>query len=306
MRWVSLIIGFLLAAQAEAVDITFLVTSDCQSGVPEKDARNQATIREMNEITQRRWPAKFGAEPIGKPRGVAVLGDLVEHSGREVEWNRFVADFGLDGTDGLLKYPVFEGWGNHDAATGPARIKQRNAVRLKKKLIDHVSDNGLHYSWDWDGVHFVQLNLYPGNQAAAPNDPQGSLDFLKADLATNVGRSGRPVVLLHHYDLQNFKWWLREEVEAYRAAIKGYNIVLIGHGHTGLGVYTWNDYDVINSGQTENGFFVVRITDQRLRLAYRGKHEGGWQWHLMQETKRRGAPWWEAVSLLLQPFRRMC
>jgi hypothetical protein len=63
---------------------------------------------------------------------------------------------------------VFEGWGNHD---GPPegrerygfsfqkQLKQRNAQRLQRSLIDHVSENGLHYSWNWGGFHFVQLKM---------------------------------------------------------------------------------------------------------------------------------------------------
>jgi hypothetical protein len=279
----------LILAVIAAADLTFLATSDCQYVAPKDDAfnaRNHATVCEMNEIPNRHWPAKFGAGLMARPRGVLVLGDLVEHAGRTGEWERFVADFGLDGTDGALKYPVFEGYGNHDGAKEQAEIKKRNEARLKKKLIQHVSENGLHYSWDWDDVHFVQLNLYPGHQS--------SLDFLKTDLA-NCGR--RPVVLLHHYDLQNFKWWKREEMLAYRNAIKPYNVLLICHGHSGLAVYTWNKYDVINTGQTEKGFFAVQITGEHLRVAWRMRHPDGWQWHLMSETKRRPGQWWEAVSL---------
>jgi len=298
MRWTLAL--WLVAAVSWGRDVTFLATSDSQcvaTADAEHNLRNQATIREMNELPNRRWPAQFGAGLISKPRGVVVLGDLVERAGREGEWGRFAADFGLDGTDGLLKYPVFEGWGNHDGAAERAQIKKRNETRLQQKLIQHVSENGLHYSWDWDDVHFVHLNLYPGNRAAGRGDPLLSLDFLKTDLAERVGRSGRPVVLLHHYDLQNFKWWTHEEIAAYREAIRPYNVSLICHGHTGLGVYTWNGYDVINTGQTHNGFFVVRITDKHLRIAYRARHEDRWQWHLMTEVKRRHLPLREAVSL---------
>jgi cytolysin (calcineurin-like family phosphatase) len=278
-----------LALFLAAADLTFLATSDCQCVAPKDDdhnARNQATIREMNEMPNRRWPAKFGAEPVARPRGVVVLGDLVEHAGRAGEWERFVADFGLDGTDGALKYPVFEGWGNHDGPAEQAQIKKRNEARLKKKLVQNVSENGLHYSWDWDDVHFVQLNLYPGHQK--------SLDFLKTDLA---GCGRRPVVLLHHYDLQNFKWWKREEMLAYGDVIKPHNVLLICHGHSGLGVYTWNKYDVINTGQAEKGFFAVQITSKRLRIAYRCRDGDGWRWHLMSETGRKREQWWEMVSL---------
>ena len=53
----------------------------------------------------------------------------------------FLKQFGLDGKDGILRYPAFEGWGNHD---GPpvgkekngfsfqAQIKQRNIAARKR------------------------------------------------------------------------------------------------------------------------------------------------------------------------------
>ena len=83
---------------------------------------------------------------------MVVLGDLIDDGDRaengrklsEEQYRIFLADFGLDGTDGLLKFPVFEGWGNHD---GPpvgkekhgfslqAEIKTRNLVRKEKSLI---------------------------------------------------------------------------------------------------------------------------------------------------------------------------
>jgi cytolysin (calcineurin-like family phosphatase) len=157
-------------------------------------------------------------------------------------------------------------------------------LRLQKGLVDHVSANGLHYSWNWNEVHFVQLNLYPGDAphsetrySAAYHDPQGSLAFLKADLAANVGESGQPVVIAHHYDLQGTDWWHEEERKAYYEAIKPYNVIVVFHGHTGTGVYRWKPdreeraLDVVNTGQTENGFFVVQVTRDRVRLAYRAK-----------------------------------
>jgi len=301
----SLLLLLLLTSLcASAADVTFLVTSDSHYDALENEDRNQrdrVTIDEMNRIAEERWPEPLGGDAIARPRGVAVLGDVIDDGDRmregrnqsELQFGHFLADFGLDGTDGRLKYPVFEGWGNHDGPpVGRERfgfsfqmhLKRRNKLRLQKGLIDHVSKNGLHYSWDWDGVHFVQLNLYPGNKphpetrySAAYHDPQGSLDFLKGDLAAHVGESRLPVVILHHYDLQGTDWWHDEERRAYYDAVKPYNVVAVFHGHTGTGVYKWKPdgeqraLHVINTGQTENGFFVVQITDDRIRLAYRVK-----------------------------------
>ncbi len=205
-----------------SADVTFLVTSDSHYDAFENEDRNErdrVTIERMNRITGIRWPEQLGGDLIAQPRGVAVLGDVIDDGDRmkkgknqsELQFRSFVADFGLDGTDGRLKYQVFEGWGNHD---GPpigkerfgfsfqSQLKKRNKLRLQKGLIAKVSENGLHYSWDWGTVHFVQLNLYPGNTphpktrySAAYHDPQHSLDFLKADLGADVGKSGRPAAV---------------------------------------------------------------------------------------------------------------
>ncbi len=311
----------LLFYPARATDVTFLVTSDCHYDAWEnedRNLRNRDTIEQMNLISTVDWPESLGGGKIGMPRGVLVLGDLIDDGDRlfqgqnqgAQQWKYFLADFGLFGTEGLLRYPVFEGWGNHD---GPpvgrekhgfslqAELIRRNQLRAQKGLIQNVSDNGLHYSWDWDGIHFVQLNLFPGDHphpkvrySPEYHDPQGSLRFLQADLASQVGESGRPVVLLHHYDLQGSDWWHPEQVEAYWQAIRPYRVIAIFHGHTGTGVYKWKGIDVINTGQTEKGFFVVQITDRRMRLAYRVKLErqipgpdgkpqrywdGSWGWH---------------------------
>jgi len=300
----SVILIAAAAWPASAAGVTFLVTSDSHYDAFENEDRNErdrVTIDEMNRITNVRWPESLGGAPIARPRGVALLGDVIDDGDRMKEgknqsrrqFDFFVADFGLDGTEGRLKYPVFEGWGNHD---GPpvgreqfgfsfqSELKRRNAIRLQQGLITNLSENGLHYCWDWDGVHFVQLNLYPGNKphpkirySAAYHDPQHSLDFLEADLASHVASSGRPVVIMHHYDLQGTDWWHDEQRRDYYDAIKEYNVVAVFHGHTGTGVYRWKPegepraLDVINTGQTENGFFVAQITDDRLRLAYRMK-----------------------------------
>jgi len=63
----------------------------------------------------------------------------------------------------------------------------------------------------------------------------------------------------------------------YYDATKKHNAVAVFHGHTGTGVYRWKPegeqkaLNVINTGQTENGFFVVQITGDQIRLAYRMK-----------------------------------
>lgn len=290
-------IGFVCAADEKA--ITFIVTSDSHYKSHkdiEMNDRNKLTIERMNVIQTQTWPAKLGGGAIGKPLGVLALGDLVDDGDKanatEFQWKQFASQFGLDGTDGLLKYPVFEGWGNHD---GPpmgkerfgfsvqAQLKARNAERKKAGRISHVSDNGLHYSWDWGGIHFVQTNIYPADKQHVKirysptwHDPQGALTFLKEDLKANVGDTGRPVIIMSHCGVDT-DWWHPEDWAAMYAAIKPYNVITYFYGHSGTGVRKWAPQgeqptiDVVNTGQTAKGFFVVEIAQTRMRLAYQIK-----------------------------------
>lgn len=315
----GLLTAFVFAARggAEEAGLTFLVTSDSHYEAVDKverNDRNRVTILRMNELPGVEWPAKLGGGPIGKPRGVLALGDLIDDGDKlgetEIEWRHFETQFGLTGSDGLLKYPVFEGFGNHD---GPpekfirqkrsvqAEIKRRNAIRLENKLIARVSPNGLHYSWDWNGIHFVQTNTYPADRQnprvrySLPwHDPQEALQFVKDDLAASVADSGRPVVIVAHCGFDT-DWWVAEDWNAFYKAVKPYNVLAYFHGHTGTGVRKWKPegedlaLDVINTGQTEKGFFVVEITAARMRLGYHVKHDPTvietpqWEWKFLFE-----------------------
>lgn len=319
--------------QAAERNVTFLSTSDCHYDAFENEERNQrnrATIQEMNVIATRRWPENLGGGQIERPRGVVVLGDCIDDGDRKLDgkpqsqpqYEFFRADFGLDGTDGLLTYPVFEGWGNHDGPpAGQERfgfsfqgeLKKRNAIRKENGLIGHLSDNGLHYSWDWDDVHLVQLNIYPADQQRAGvryspvwHDPQGALRFLQKDLAEKVGPSGRPVVLMSHCGFDT-DWWVPADWQDLYDAVKDYNIVLYLYGHSGTGVRDWapegarQKWLCINDGQTENGFFVIQLIGDRLRAAQRSKAnvkvtrnpdrtetrhwDGAWEWKWLVDKK---------------------
>ncbi|MCX5675303.1 MAG: glycoside hydrolase family 127 protein [Planctomycetota bacterium] len=310
-------------------DVTFLVTSDAHYDAFENEDRNDRvrdTLRHMNEIAGVAWPGPLGGDPIEKPRGVLVLGDVLDDGDRMFQgkvqgaqqWAYFVRDFGLDGTDGLLKFPVLEGAGNHDGPPAgreksgfsfQAELKKRNALRKQKGRLANLAENGLHYSWDWDDVHFVQLNLYPADKqhegikySPAYHDPQGALTFLKQDLAAHARQ--RRVVLMSHCGFDT-DWWHPEDWKAAYEAAKPYNVILYLYGHTGTGLREWKPegeerpLQCVNTGQTENGFFVVQILQDRLRLAYRIKQwtqtktetgppkktwTGQWEWkHLLEK-----------------------
>ena len=112
-------------AFCRAEGVTWIVTSDCHYDAFENEDRNrrvQQTVLEMNAIAQRSWPEPLGGDPIERPRGVLVLGDVIDDGDRlldgrhqtPVQYAHFLADFGLDGSDGLLEYPQY---------TRPARFR---------------------------------------------------------------------------------------------------------------------------------------------------------------------------------------
>ena len=284
-------------------DVTFISTSDSHFRTAENPSNNQwdhETIEQMNKVTEMKWPKALGGDAFEKPRGVVVLGDCIDDGDMKKNGKSWSAEqygywrreFGLDGTDGFVHYPAFEGWGNHD---GPpigkekngfsfqAQLKKRNEIRKQKGLISNLSENGLHYSWDWDDVHFVELNIYPADRQNPKvhyspiwHDPQGSLSFMKQDLKKTVGSSGRPVVLLAHCGFDT-DWWIAEDWKAAYEAAKDYNIILYLYGHTGTGLRDWappgetKKWTCINDGQTTAGFFVIQIKGDRLRAAYRAR-----------------------------------
>ena len=291
-------------AGAKDRNVTFISTSDSHFKAFESKQWNRyngETIEEINRIAARTWPDKLGGGKIDPPRGVVLLGDCIDDgdkviSGRDYTAEQFkalVAHFGLDGTDGLLKFRVYETWGNHD---GPpigkskksrlsfqAELKKRNALRKAKGWLANLSDNGLHYSWDWDDVHFVSLGIYPADRQNPKvrynptwHDPQGALTFLKKDLAKCVGASGRPVVLMAHCGFDT-NWWHPEDWTAAYQAASACNVILYLYGHTGTGLRRWappgqtKKWTCINDGHTTSGFFVIQIQGDRIRAAYRTK-----------------------------------
>ena len=150
--------------------------------------------------------------------------------------NQFIIDFDclFGGICDKIHFPTLEGMGNHDfyniATDGfgwPfvfSKIKARNPLRdwasynetensgatlpeLERSRLQQYSyePNDGHYSWTWDDVRFVQLNEYAGGgilYASRSRYAHNALKFLANDLATNVGTSGAPVVIVQHYGLK--------------------------------------------------------------------------------------------------------
>ena len=297
-----------------ATDITFYVTGDPQYGGGAEN-KNAFHIQALNTFAGTPWRQELpsAGTPVASPLGLLIAGDLTQNGkdgrdeafgpGRD-EIGEFERDYGLDGTDGLLNMPVYEGYGNHDydpdqpddefnwrfyydenPTPSVERVVSRNARRVG--LLKISSGNGGHYSWDWGNVHFVNTNLYAGDEPSQATenslirDPRMALSFLRDDLRQHVGNSNRPVIIYQHYGFDEFgyedRWWTLNHKDAFLDVIRPYNVILIMHGHTHATYrYEWEGYDVINVGSPyyeaynfdgQGHFTVVRVTDTSLEVS---------------------------------------
>ena len=270
-------------------DVTFFIIGDTHYGrnqAEDNEATNKRLIDEMNSAPATFfYPKSLGGKKINTPRAVLVAGDICDH-GLQSQWagvdgnDGFVTDYGLTGNC-RLKYPVYEGFGNHDYELNGKDHYSKDQVKIRNQSrpgIGNISKDGYHYSWDWDNVHFINLNMYPGPKGNRWAEAEGSIDFLKEDLAAKVGISNRPVVIYHHFGLdeRSCNWWDPKDRDIYYETIKNYNIIAIFHAHTHKSiVYQWRGIDVYDVGAGVDGeWSAVNITDDELIFANRNKT--GW------------------------------
>lgn len=234
---------------------------------PESAEVNAALIDTLNKLPGSIIPDTLGGGKVLAPKGVIHTGDLIDTGDKtgpiheamqKTEWDAYVADYGLTGTEGKLKYPVYEVHGNHDSPPGKGITIDDIIARNKKRPgIDHISDNGLHCAWNWGHIRFINLGITVGQVKEVTQrrryNPMDSLEFLIADLKKNIGDSRKPVVINHHIDISRYsvacdpndpknlsREWHPCDVAAYYEAIKPYNIAAILYGHTHARVvYKW-------------------------------------------------------------------
>jgi cytolysin (calcineurin-like family phosphatase) len=259
----------------------FLVVSDSHYGKSDRQ-KNLETINRMNHVAGVDLPGRFSGK-AGPPMGVIHCGDILDGPA-DSAYKQFEEDYGLTG-EGKLKIPVYETFGNHDGGIGQVVRQSIIARNLRRPGLASVSANGLHYSWDWSGVHFISLGSYPGNEWIDTcgwchyfkdpfREPMNSRDFLKQDLKENVGYSGRPVVLVQHYGWDGFSnlWWTLPDKDSLAEVIRPYNVIGIFHGHShAIEHRTWNGIPVWSAGSTVKGdqpgdILVVRYRRGKLEV----------------------------------------
>jgi|LauGreDrversion2_2_1035103.scaffolds.fasta_scaffold19324_1 hypothetical protein len=293
----------LAARSASAATVTFIVAPDTHfttcGGVPDVE-KNLRGVKEMNQLPGTPFPAdsKWGGSVESNIRAVVVAGDIIDDGcnsnpanttvdpGCAAQLGNYTDMFPIESgvqRPTAVRFPTLEGAGNHDggnstdAATGLLRrtLIERNRQRVARPDAPpkyRLSPNGLHYSWEWEGVHFVMLGVYPGTDGdcasgkALPGTgcdpahppygwhcPEFSLSFLEADLKT-VDK-GTPLVLFMHYGLTGFGapgvppwsgyspdfWWSAREAAAFASVLRGHHVAALIHGHThACAFYTWD------------------------------------------------------------------
>lgn len=247
-------------------DTHFLADKDDTAKLDPRSAGVTSRLVDLlNKLPGTEIPKAAGGGTVLAPRGVIHAGDCIDTGDKAdakmqaTEWAAFADAYGLTGKDGKLKVPVYEVHGNHDSPRGDGLAVKKIAERNKNRPgLANVSDNGVHYSWDWGGVHFVNLGIVvgqvPGVTRRRRYAPLGSLEFLAADLKDKVGSSGRPVVVTHHVDVLRYAQplpaddkkaegmeWDPADVKGFHDALKGYTVAAILYGHThARNVYRWD------------------------------------------------------------------
>jgi hypothetical protein len=272
-----LVLAFIASVPAAfgQTGLTFFATSDVHYGQNDdtKSVNRSRMPGYLNALAGKNYPASAGGGPVGVPRGVLMPGDLIEESSTYL-WGVYAAAYGLK-KDGTVKIPVYDALGNHEFygsvfPTIAANFKKRNIER-KNILSYNIKDLDTanhHYSWEWDGIFFVNLNVWGGlKKTLASGVPNAfnSITFLKKTLERNVGRSGRPVFVMQHYpfDDEVEKWWPVSDRAALITLLKQYNCIGILHGHThGKKFYKHQGIDIFDDGTVMKGDHLVFRIDK--------------------------------------------
>lgn len=247
-------------------DTHFLADKENTARLDGRSAAITARLIEwLNKLPGTDLPAAAGGGKVLAPRGVIHAGDCIDTGDKgniamqATEWAAFADAYGLKGGDGRLRYPVYEVHGNHDSPRGDGLAVRKIIERNKNRPgVSNTSPSGVHYSWDWAGVHFINLGILVGQVGGVARrrryGPLGSLDFLVSDLKEKVGTSGRPVVITHHVDMLRYAQplpvedkkaesmeWDPADVRAFHEALAGYRVAAILYGHThARNVFRWD------------------------------------------------------------------
>jgi len=312
---VLLVAGAVSITATAADGLTFIFTSDpqlCGEAVNRVSScrrwgRNDVyvdwQIAGINRITDYTWPrnwsTRFGAGGrFGTPRGIVLGGDLTESAGGFVGRNngggqwRLFTDRYEHGRDDAVRYPVYVGLGNHDLEIEPRDrrlprdlyrdrmwdyVTQRHSGVNAPVSVEDFDPDSHSYSWNWGGVHLVQLHRFAGDtRHALPS----SLPWLRRNLKRHAG-DGRPIIIFQHYGFKSDisvgsnrrsrSKWTRSEMNQFEEVIRDYSVLGLFHGHEHWTEppYKWRGYDVFSPGAAHFAqFAIVHIDNKTMDVVY--------------------------------------
>jgi len=260
-----------LCPAALARNLTFFVTSDLHYGyetiIP--DVNNLPQILAMNDLPGTDYPAQIGGS-VDAPAFVLVSGDLTYHGTAPDSWsgtNGFIEQYGMNGTDGILDFPVYVCRGAEDVTN--------DISSCSNCISDYIKNNhgDLYYSFDNDTVHIISMD--------EPNSI--ALEWLADDLA-NMSDIDMPVIMLQHRPFTDADF--NSIRETYMNTIYGYNVLTLFHGKGEVSShsiyddpYTDAQYDCFQSDTPHtppNYFYVVNITDNMMTVIERNWSDNTW------------------------------
>ncbi len=258
---------------SNSTDVTFIGFGDSQIYGPTTE-QNDFQVVALNHFEDLLSWEDAGFNDLGEiddVRGIIMAGDITQNGrdGRVFsndEYGEFVKRYGLCGNN-EVKYPMYEGYGNHDyfewdnifyRIPGEHPVVDSVAIRndYRSNLTNIAPGMDGHYSWEWDNIHFIQLNLAPSDtvptyEVGKFRNPRNALTFMKNDLDEHVVGTDKKVIIISHYGPWEWREWDDAHIEELCIVMKNYSphIIAYIHGHShSTSVYDWCEITIFNSG----------------------------------------------------------
>ena len=306
-----------LSSDDDAVPVTDFLSFAAAADPQINKNPNNPRVRFQNDIAGYLLAKVYNDDSY---KGLIIAGDLTEHT---YKWEILKIYNSLLGSEenelsSILDRSkeldrLYEGLGNHDMRKGTCVADgggEGNSICEsaltdiidRSDRQDQIRSQPPHYSWEWNGIRFVQLNLMPGDEAeaiwnGASRDPQDALKFLKDELE-DVGPD-KNVIVVHHYGMDRFsnKWWSTETKNAYEEVIRDYRVVAMITGHL-----HWSRRST-NMQQCWNGVTAVTVGSMRLGFHLDFKIVND---QLTVTRLRNGSPRWSDSYSIGQSDNRFC
>jgi hypothetical protein len=191
-------------------DMTFYITSDIHFFRRTYNLTDQLThVKVLNSFGSSGavWPGGAGipaGTPVAAPLALLIDGDITTH-GLAQDLGAYRMTYERGTVPASIQMPVLFGLGNHETVSDetPQNAKRMFDYLQTRMANTHMDLSSGNYSWDWQGVHFVQMNTWAGDQTSLYAHTSNGLAWLANDLKTYAGNSTRPVMLFEHYLLKN-------------------------------------------------------------------------------------------------------